>query len=270
MNEKIYSIRMHSSRRGQHISGAERLVPGERLQDIAAELVGRALEHSRGPAEQIRVSIDLVEPQRLVTAKLPDVTTVRVADYPQGRRAAREMLLQAGIGAAAIDAAIEHMTVGAAPDGSSMRGAMLIDAETGTRLEPDRGRGIRASRMDLSARAEVELSRRLAAQGLDNPHVREALVLAGKVLSAPGVVAELCWSDDPHYTAGYLATAELGYRRFPHLKPLGEERGGRAFFVRPQGLDLEALISYLESTPVLFDRIGSVCGVLEWEDESDG
>jgi 6-carboxyhexanoate--CoA ligase len=120
--------------------------------------------------------------------------------------------------------------------------------------------------MDLTPAAEQELRRGLAALGLDNAHVREALVLAAKVLSAPGIVAELCWSDDPAYTAGYVAGPSLGYVRFSHLKPLGEERGGRAFFVRSEGLDLAAFIEHLERSVLLVDRIGALHGAAPWKE----
>jgi 6-carboxyhexanoate--CoA ligase len=147
-----------------------------------------------------------------------------------------------------------------------MRGAMLVDSQSGERLEPDRARGVRASRMDLTPAAELELRRGLAALGLDNLHVREALVLAAKVLAAPGMVAELCWSDDPDYTAGYVAAPALGYVRFPHLKPLGEERGGRAFFVRGENPDLPALIEHLEQAVLLVDTVGALHGASAWKE----
>jgi 6-carboxyhexanoate--CoA ligase len=140
-----------------------------------------------------------------------------------------------------------------------MRGAMLVDAVSGERLEPDRVRGVRVSRMDLTAAAERELRERLRKAGLDNPHVREALVLAAKVLGTPGMIAELCWSDDPDYTAGYVCSAERGYVRFPHLKPQGDPLGGRVFFLCP-GLDPQALIDYLERSALLFDEVGAVNG----------
>jgi 6-carboxyhexanoate--CoA ligase len=119
--------------------------------------------------------------------------------------------------------------------------------------------------MDLSVAAARELRGRLAEQGLDNPHVREALALATKVMAAPQVLAELCWSDDPDYTAGYVASREQGYVRFPHLKPLGDERGGRAFFVRAEGLDRDALVDFLEHAALLIDRVGTIGGASDWK-----
>jgi 6-carboxyhexanoate--CoA ligase len=91
-------------------------------------------------------------------------------------------------------------------------------------------------------------------------------VLAAKVLAAPGMVAELCWSDDPDYTAGYVAAPALGYVRFPHLKPAGEERGGRAFFVRRAGLELAALIDHLEQAVLLVDTVGALHGASAWKE----
>ena len=58
-------------------------------------------------------------------------------------------------------------------------------------------------------------------QDLMNVHMREALVLATKVQSCPGIVGELCWSDDPDYTVGYVACNGI-YHRIPNMKEMGE------------------------------------------------
>lgn len=266
MDESLYSVRMHSRRENRHLSGAERLVGPADLAAAAAAMVRRALDHPRGRAEEIRLAVDLVPPSAIRRGRLLDLRTFRVRDYQQGRGAARCLLQQAGVAEAAVTAAMDWIAQGAAPDGRAMRGAMLIDAESGARLEADPARGVRASRMDLTADAEAELRTRLAERGLDNPHVREALVLASKVLAAPEVLAELCWSDDPDYTAGYVASRSFGYVRFPQLKPLGEERGGRAFFVHGAGLDRAGLVAFLEHAVLLIDRIGTIGGAEDWRD----
>ncbi len=270
MSESLYSLRMHARCQDSHLSGCERLAATDDLERLAAEMVGRALQHPRGRAERIRLSIDLVPAETIRRGRLLDLHTVRVDDYRQGRQAARQLLLAAGVHADAADAAIERIAQGAAPDGRSMRGAMLIDAVSGARLEADPARGVRASRMDLTPATERELRQRLAMRGLDNPHVREALVLATKVLAAPQVLAELCWSDDPDYTAGYVATREHGYVRFPHLKPPGEERGGRAFFVRGDSFDPEALSAFLEHAVLLIDEVGEIGGTSDWKEQPCG
>ena len=110
-------------------------------------------------------------------------------------------------------------------DTYSMRGAMLLDADTLERLEPDQARGIRATYMD----AEHSASR--SASDCKN-HFQEAIVLASKVISAPHIIAELCMSDDPDYVTGYIATRSKGYMRITKLKPMGCPDGGRIFLYR--------------------------------------
>jgi len=259
MIDSLYSIRMHAGSDGIHLSGAERIVAETDLERTAACLLRRAMTHGRGRAERVQITVDALDPETIGRGRLPDLRTVAVADYRQGRAAALDLLIEAGVAAAAARSAMEALASGAAPGGGVMRGAMLVDAGSGERLEPDRARGVRVSRMDLTAAAGQELRGRLQKAGLDNPHVREALVLAAKVLGAPGVVAELCWSDDPDYTAGYVCSAGQGYVRFPHLKPQGDPLGGRAFFLRP-GLDPKALIDYLEGSALLVDEVGAVHG----------
>ncbi|HKI52083.1 MAG TPA: 6-carboxyhexanoate--CoA ligase [Geothermobacteraceae bacterium] len=269
MEEHLYSIRMHASASGKHVSGAENLVRADELSELAANLVRRALQHSRGPADQIRVSIDLVEATRLANGRLPPMRTLEADSVADSRQAALLLLERAGVTREAATAAMRQLTDGAAPGGGSMRGAMLNDSQTGQRLEPDPARGIRVSRTGLAAELAEQLSAQLAPLGLDNAHVREALVLAGKVAMHPDVVAELCWSDDPDYTAGYVCSRRLGYLRFPHLKPLGETRGGRAFFIRP-GCNRDALMTWLETSPLLFNRAGEFFPPVSWRDYATG
>jgi 6-carboxyhexanoate--CoA ligase len=255
---QLFSIRMRAAQSNQHISGAERIVAAGELAAIATAMMARALGHSRGNPESIRLAIDALPAASLRFASLPDITTVLVPNVTAGRRAAEAELRRAGVSAVAAAAAINALTGGAAPGGKVMRGAMLIDAESGARLESDPGRGIRVSRMDLSPAASAALTSALHESGRDTTHLREALALAGKVLLSPGIVAELCWSDDPDYTAGYVASPGRGYVRFPHLKEQGDRLGGRAFFYQRPDFNLTALTAFLEREPVLFTCIGRI------------
>ncbi|MEZ4598993.1 MAG: 6-carboxyhexanoate--CoA ligase [Syntrophotaleaceae bacterium] len=264
MDKSLYSLRMRASRSGGHLSGAERLAPTCDLERLAAAMVNRALNHSRGRAENIHLTIESLDAATVRYAQLPDLLTFSVDDWRQGRTAAGKLLVEAGVSLMAAERAMAWMAEGCAPDGRSMRGAMLIDALTGQRLEEDPFRGVRVGRMDLTAEAEESLRAGLRRLELDNLHVREALVLAGKVALAPEVMAELCWSDDPDYNAGYVAAASLGYVRFPHLKPMGEERGGRAFFIAP-GADIPSLLTFLEKAPVLFEQVGVLRDPVPWK-----
>lgn len=258
MNTPLFSIRMRASRRGEHISGAERIAAPEQLDQLSAALMRRALEHSRGVPDDIRITVEVVDPSTVVYLPLPDITTVRVADVATGRQAALAELTRAGVSEAAAIRAMGLLAHGAAPDGGPLRGAMLVEAASGARLEPDPQRGVRASHMDLAPAAATQLHALLAERGLDNEHVREALVLATKVMHLPGFVAELCWSDDPDYSAGYVCTPGRGYVRFPFLKPLGDPHGGRAFFVRGNDFQQTVALEWLQRTVVLCDRVGTI------------
>jgi 6-carboxyhexanoate--CoA ligase len=256
--DPLYSIRMHATLGDEHLSGAERLAGEKDLEALAASLLRRALDHPAGRADGVRLSIDLVPAETIRRGRLPDLQLRSVVDWRQGREVACRQLLAAGVSEKSARAGMAALAAGAAPGGAVMRGAMLVDAQSGERLEPDQARGVRVSRMDLTPQAERALREGLRPLGLDNPHVREALVLAAKVMSAPGVIAELCWSDDPDYTAGYVASPVGGYVRISEMKPVGERRGGRAFFVRRQGLDLPRLIDYLQHAVFLVDEIGAL------------
>mgnify|MGYP001615742007 FL=1 len=99
---------------------------------------------------------------------------------------------------------------------------------------------------------------------INNPYIREAIILATKVANATDTIAELCWSDDPSYQAGYVASKRLGYVRFPYLKEEGSPFGGRAFFVDAKKIDLEKYINFLEQQAVLTTRIGRCKHPVNW------
>jgi len=263
MDRDLYSIRMRAERGGSHCSGAERIASAGELPALAAELVARALAAGSVPPDRVRCAVDRL-PGEIPCRRLPDVRTYDVPDWTTGRACARALLLRAGVAGVVVDAVMAQLAAGPAPGGEVMRGAMIVDALAGTRLEPDQSRGVRVSRMDLAPQARDEVLTKLAAAGLNHHRVAEALVLAGKVLHAPGLVAELCWSDDPAYVAGYVADPGHGYQRISRLKVAGDGFGGRALFVRMAGWDLEAFIAYLERQAVLFDAVGTIGPPQPW------
>jgi 6-carboxyhexanoate--CoA ligase len=213
-------------------------------------IVTRARSQKFSP-EQIVITIESLDniPISMLTAL--NVVTVNTPDMTTGRSAASSILQSLGIAKQSVAAAINLLSIGATPDGRTMRGAMIIDSQQGERLEPDRERGVRASRFDWTDEALDTITGKLAAIGLTHFRTREALALATKVANAPGIIAELCWSDDPDYSAGYVASRGIGYVRFPMLKLPGDASGGRAFFVDGKDLNMEAFIHYLQFEPVL-------------------
>lgn len=263
MEPALYSIRMRAERSGGHCCGAERIVAARQLPALAAELVARALANGATP-DAVHCTIERLT-EGIPLWRLPDVRTFAVPDWAAGRRCAGALLATAGIAPLAIETALGLLAAGPAPGGRVMRGAMIVDAATGMRLEPDPVRGVRVSRMDLAPSARDRILADLAAAGLGHHRVAEALVLAGKILHAPGIVAELCWSDDPAYLAGYVADPLHGYQRITRLKAAGDGFGGRALFVRSEDWRRERFIAYLERQAVLFDTLGAIVPPLPQE-----
>lgn len=290
----LYSIRMRAAeggpheQGGHHISGAERLVTKEELEQISSELVHRALTHSKGCADFIRITIDAIPDEAIHripcltitgeqtdghTGEVPTTNHEAAAQPTNGETAApttnhktdapttnheattpplplsshrqAEALLttHTAITPVAFRRAVSQLV--SLPE--SMRGAMLVDMRTGQRLDPWGQRGVRVSRMSFAD--ETAAITTLNAAGYSGVHLEEALVLASKVLSAPGVVGELCISDDPDYTTGYVSYGST-YHRLHHMKPVGSHLGGRLFFVDATA-DIAAIKNYLETTVTL-------------------
>ena len=250
---------MRATYQDLHLAGAERIVTAAAVSETTAALTLRAMSHVNGAADEVYCSVERIDPAIVCYEKLPDITTYQLDDWQEGRQVACSLLEKAGVHVEIATRAVQLLANGAGPGGAVMRGAVIMDATTGERLERDPARGVRVSRMDLAPECRSELECELASVGLDHHRVLEALVLAGKVLSAPGVVAELCWSDNPDYTTGYVADLHGGYQRITALKPVGDSLGGRVFFIDPTVVTIDELIDYLECQPVLFDGLGG-CG----------
>ncbi len=255
---------MRASRNNEHISGAERIASASDMHKTVSELINRALSHEIGEPDEINISVESLKQEKIKKLKALNIATISVADYKQGRLCASKLLELIGISKKAIKMAMDYMENGAPPDKKNMRGAMIIDCKTGKRIEPDRYRGIRASRMDIAKEAEAKLTSTLKKAKINNPYIREAIVLATKVANAPDTIAEICWSDEPSYQAGYVASKRFGYVRFPYLKEKGSPFGGRAFFVDAKKLDLEKYINFLEQQAVLITRIGRCKLPVNW------
>jgi 6-carboxyhexanoate--CoA ligase len=268
---ELFSVRMRASSGGRHISGAERIAPADEVEAVTAALIGRAIAHENGAPEEVVVTVTSLAAKKILMFK-----PLRVINNPpaQTRSAGPQMaaidqvksdvnisrdiavseLVKAGVSEDAARGALKQIISGASPAGENMRGAMLIDARSGERLEPDRARGVRARAMDWGQDAIPEVLRAEKELNCVTPHFREALALATKVANAPGAVAELCISDDPRYTTGYAASLARGYCRITSIKEPGAVFGGRAFFVDADKFDMKKYLDYMRETPVLVGR----------------
>ncbi len=243
------SVRMRASRYGAHVSGGERLVPRRYGASVVLELLTRAHHASERAPDAVTVTVDEIESDMIRRVPALPVRTAHVGDASEGRAAARKTLREWGVGNAAIDTALALLTRGANPDGGNMRGACLLDAG-GRRVERDPRRGVRVSCVDMEPVDRAWFDGHFRGR-FPEGRFRDALILASKSASVAGIVAEICWSDDPGYVAGYVASAQGGYVRFPHLKERGAPIGGRVYFVDSDRFDNERDTAYMESTPVL-------------------
>jgi 6-carboxyhexanoate--CoA ligase len=260
----MVSVRMRAARRTKkkdrkkssdlHISGAEGIYERGAVGEVVEGYISRALTHPRGKPDRIEIKIEKINAAPKKIRSLP-IRTVISRSAQAAQRHIRNLLFLAGVSETAIKRALKVVY-----GERVMRGASLMSAGAGRRFEPDRQRGIRVSRLGIGRAAAAVLSRELVGARLDSETVREALVLASKVACCEEVIAELCVSDDPDYTTGYVSSRNFGYVRVPHIKEKGDRNGGRVFFVRDNAV-LERVISFLEKKPVLVDEVSECLGV---------
>ncbi len=231
-----YSIKMRASKAGRHVSGAERIIDQQELAAAAGCLSERALHHGLGRADFINIKMEEIQPEELEYLDALPVSTRPAANVEGSYVIMRQMLAELGLAAKAEELInlLRHV--------HPMRGAVLYDIATNRRVEPDKERGIRVTYMDAEG----------AGCGSSNKnHFREAIVLATKVVNAPGVLAELCMSDDPDYLVGYLASKKHGYVRLTPMKNMGDPHGGRVFIFDSRLAQAQDTIAYLEKQKVL-------------------
>ena len=253
----------HEVGRGKeiHISGAEGLYEASEIQKTVKRAIERALTHPKGKADKITLTIEEIKRKPLEISSLP-VSTL-VCDTPsEAEHQILHILFSLEISKKAVDGAFMAIKNG------GMRGATIITAQKGTRLEPDKKRGVRASRLGITKTAGRSLAVKLSRHDINTAVVKEALILASKVMAHKNIVAELCVSDDPDYTTGYVASKKYGYVRIPHIKKQGNGSGGRAFFIQ-ESADAGDIIHYLEQTPVMVVNAAPCKGILSIDEILD-
>ena len=241
-DDRLFAVKMRAAREGAHISGAERIVKARDIPALAAALTERALHHAKGVPDEIHVKVEAAENIAHLVS-LP-VSTYVTHTPAEGRTVAARLLSSAGI--THIDEILARFS-----ETYGMRGAMLLDADTLERLEPDPERGVRATYMDAYCNGQD--ARCPSGDVRKKNHFAEAVVLATKVANAPGIVGEICVSDDPDYVTGYVATKEIGYCRITTVKEMGDPCGGRIFLYRGPREGVAETIRYLQRQCVLVE-----------------
>lgn len=238
-SSQLYGVKMRASLDGEHISGAERIVEKNRIEATLDALVKRAFSHERGEADSVNLKIERQE--NIIRINALKVVEEKASTVQEGWLVIENVLASSGINRIPEIRELFKETY-------SMRGAMLLDADTLERLEPDKERGVRATFMDSTPSPNAAIK----------DHFTEAITLASKALSAPNIIAEICVSDDPDYTTGYIAANGI-YHRINPLKEKGDKAGGRIFLYRGKREDAAETIRYLEKQCVIVTTSSRDC-----------
>jgi 6-carboxyhexanoate--CoA ligase len=163
----LWSIRMRASGtagstrtdrnngREVHISGAEGLYGPSDIKKVVKKYIERALSHPKGRVDKIVLAIEDIGQKPCEISSLP-LATVKCHSPADGRKIAGRLLHSLGISERAMEKAFALIIKG------GMTGAAVITERRGIRLERDRQRGVRVSRLGLSRPASTSLSRRLS------------------------------------------------------------------------------------------------------------
>ena len=223
-----------------HVSGAESLVAPGMIEQTVAGLTRRALAPGHTvKAQQVRLSLDQLDVEPTVIRALP----TELKECPD-TAAARQHFVD--VLSRFVPNPAETLRI--LTEAPTMRGAAVIEVGTGRRLEADPLRGVRVTRFaDLTD----------AAPGTSLAHKKhhhEAVLLASKVAAAPGVLAQFCISDDPHYTRGYVCVDGV-YTTVTNVKADGDPNGGRVILVDTAYANEATVTAWLENHPVLISPV---------------
>lgn len=239
--EKLYNIRMRSSENQQHISGAERMVHYEGIHNCVASMIDRSFHHKRGKPDFISIKIEKIKEEVKVISPISTIENIENYSVNSALCAMRKILKPLNLQASFIQSLYEIITTG-----TSISGALLIDIHSQERLDAKEN-GVRVSRLDWQEKTKEDFIR--WNPDCNSERKLEAIALASKVQHS-GVIAELCCSDDPHYTTGYV-TLKNTYTSIPHMKEENSASGGRIFLVDSEQTNVEEIIQFLEQTPVI-------------------
>lgn len=244
-SEDLYSVKMRASCEvdgvSRHISGAEKILSEKQVYSCVNSLIERGLHHDKGEADFLNIKLEKINSDDVLYLDALKVTTIDVDTYEDGLKEIDKFLSE-------INAPDFSLIKPFLEETYLMRGAMLLDVNNLTRLEPDFNRGIRATYMDQERSLNEPIT------NIKN-HYEEAIVLATKVVNCPGIIGEICISDDPNYVTGYVASKEVGYRRITKLKEYGSENGGRIFLFDSTKANVDDAIDFLQKKKVIVKNV---------------
>ncbi|WP_457623517.1 6-carboxyhexanoate--CoA ligase [Persephonella sp.] len=243
----LYSIKIRASKDGNHVSGSERIVKKEYLKKVLNELVDKT--YIKDP-ELINIKIEEIKIKPLIVKKTLEIKEHQFKNVEESKRFAVDIIHTATrIKKDKIYELINTVHLGSSPDGSNMRGAMIVN-ELGERIELDKFRGVRTTTVDFIDRDRI--LKRLKDIGLTN-RTADALCISTKNMLYKDMTAEYCISDEADYTVGYVSV-KGEYHRLNPAKEYGNPKGGRIYFVR-NNIDIYDFYKFLQETPVLIEDV---------------
>ena len=237
-----FNVKARATKNNVHVSGAEKIVDETNIEKALVCLSKRVAHNDY---DEIILKIKPIQ-RSILYAPLVKGCYGPDKNKQEARLRIEQLLLAKGLDAKKIMDIFYGI--------ENMRGAILLDVHTHERLEPDKLRGIRVSTFDALH------------SGYDSKkdHIREAKLLASKVVAHENIVGELCVTDDINYTFGYFATKQDGLVGIAHIKDLNESWGGRIILFDSDPGDgtyqekVARCIDYLENAPVLIYNEGEL------------
>lgn len=245
-----YSIRLRAAaggpheKGGRHISGAEDLVPETEIEDRLFYFWQKASNHEKGKWDFLQITVEKID-ERVQEVSLLPVKLFYPATTVDARKLATELLGRNGITQRQINSAFQLLE----NPPQDIRGAWVVALDSNRVVREN----VRATKFGWNKTTYQQLQEMLTCAGLINTRLSEALALASKVNACSGIVAELCWSDNPEYTTGYVASSRLGYCRLPNFKPIGKG-GGRVFWIEKEE-QIESVLHWLREVPCLIGGV---------------
>lgn len=224
----MYSIKMRANNNSKHISGAETMCQFCEIESTVKRYLKKAFYHENGDIDFINFKIEKITQ--------PIQTLSSLVIYQKENENIRSLAYKNNIKDIAIEKALKYIK-----SETIYRGAIILCAESGERLDTSEYRGIRVTNFSFKNQNNSSIL---------NERVQDALAIATCINSHESVKGELCVSDDLNYTTGYFASNLLGYNRIFNIKNKNTRQGGRVIFV-DRSIDIEKYIEFLENKPKL-------------------